>query len=1532
MARYFTNRDYELRQVAAVQARRERAEEYARNFTADDADRLRASYRRNPQARASVHLAQRDLPPQMQDDLARRLIQAGLKWAENYRPGESRPPVGDYRQAGFGFDAIDSVANVWEGAKSKGMDALKQTAQVALPALDVGSEIAQGEFRNMLGGVSAAWGAMNEDDFRGLWDAQRQVMDNSAILPGAALSQAGQGLVRQARGLASGDPLGADSLAYGPGHVMSQTRIGQIANEVATTGALDRSDWGDGWFINMEAEIEDRRREAERHFGVLNDGQTITAGRQVAEWLHFDPNFKGVNLLSGTIDAGVAIWTPSLDNIADPKIAAGVGRLINAGGGARRTDFMRQVGAHRGAINQINLDEAGAFLSSTPGQRILRRFVDAKGPSGYADIWRMTKGQYDPQLVARLVDADNVNDAFDVVIDGLRRGVAPEVRTIPGTGFRHALDNTRMFGEVPSVRTTIITREGPKEIPALDLKNPRQAVGFAQDFAQNVKAPEAMRDMWIEAMGRATNAEGRRNVYHRILRDTETQILSETTSDDVFAMLAEEAGMSIDDFGSTPVGRDVLQRVRDRLAAAPKDRRGNQAHRGFSREQALQLGRYSNDDLATARISMDEMLSMSASDHATLTVGDRVDRLRGSMLLSESADYLPIPDLRDLRRATSSSRVLMMTMDDPQGYARIAKVLEGKIIAGQAIRGTRAVTNFALSGLSAFNGVWKVSRLLRPAYVVRVVGEEQVRMAAAGYNSMFRHPLSYMAELAKFKNADDLTGALLMDSRASRLARTGSDMSGVRTSFTRFGNGATILSRANALEDPRAMRPFVEAWQDEMFTLAGDEIASHVARGTTIDEVSEWLTSGSGKKYYDDLLDMHPELGQTGVLDEYLLSVHNRIEAATGGNMDLRRAIGRGSSDDLKNIDLNPLVGDFAPERVRGDISFVDKNGNRTDFGAMADKATAKAFEWIAEGPTNRFSRSPVFMQAYKENILELAPLAANGDALARAAVDAGLGDDVVEVIKRTAGTEGLGLMSVADIDDLAKTGALGEVQTLLYDMGRRSQFFDIFRLIFPFGDAWKEVLTTWADLAVKNPATLSRRLGQAAEGARDAGVFHEDQYGDLVFSYPGSEWLTEKLIGVPVKLDARAAGLSLMSDVTPGFGPVLQVPAYKIMPETTGWDSWRKFFFPYGDPGDPRNVLPFVTQSFFGHIINADGGITQRGRELYANTTLRIMAQMAASGEYDRTNPEDEQRLFEDANRAGRWLSVIRGAVQSTAPSAPRLNHQMVQNGALVDLAAMRARYRELQDEDYESALERFVDEVGLENIYAIGSNSVSVTHGGIPVSGDGYEWIREHPEVMENHRELGGYFAPYDPNGEFNSQAFQRAKSSGELKQIDPRDAIRRVNDQIANRIYRNASDDAYEFARANGRRSLVDAQREYLRELKQKLERDWPGYNTIEDKIGRRPPIETVINRDIPKVLADPLLMETEAGQGLQHYWAARQDLIELHEALGVETRWQDGDASRPLREWLRYTGNQIARDYPDFSRMWDQFLSREFEEED
>ncbi len=101
---------------------------------------------------------------------------------------------------------------------------------------------------------------------------------------------------------------------------------------------------------------------------------------------------------------------------------------------------------------------------------------------------------------------------------------------------------------------------------------------------------------------------------------------------------------------------------------------------------------------------------------------------------------VPMPDARELRRATS-------------GFVDMLEKVPTNLGIGTFRNGT-ALADFVNSN------IFKPGALFRAAYPLRVVGEEQIRIAASGGTSLVNHPFSHIAAILAHRKGEstDLLG------------------------------------------------------------------------------------------------------------------------------------------------------------------------------------------------------------------------------------------------------------------------------------------------------------------------------------------------------------------------------------------------------------------------------------------------------------------------------------------------------------------------------------------------------------------------------------------------------------------------------------------------------------------------------------------------------------------------------------------------------------------------------------------------------
>lgn len=876
------------------------------------------------------------------------------------------------------------------------------------------------------------------------------------------------------------------------------------------------------------------------------------------------------------------------------------------------------------------------------------------------------------------------------------------------------------------------------------------------------------------------------------------------------------------------------------------------------------------------------------------------------------AEYLhssiPLPNARDIRTATSRFR---------------------RLYELPGVKLTTAAGDFLMQD------VWKPMALLRGAWTVRVVGEEQVRMGASGLNSLVAHPMSALAWVSGRKGAKGLAGDALEDAAEFGKAISQRGAGGWRDNVIRTRH--KVLVRSDDEE-------FARSWADELAQLHADPVARRVAAGGLgegdrtpgiregLPGIKDWFFDGAGRRFREQMAEAsgRDDLLTRAGADAYVDSVRKRVGVKTADNPELLAAAATGRLRDaalseagrpakaaLARLDELALEG-VGPQVVKGDLLVAGKQGG-SEFAARYDRAVETMFNTLMTRPTNYLSRSSAFKQFYWRRAEELTPFL--DDTAQQAAIANARAAGLKDVARRMEGVRKQGVagtLSIADADVVAKGFGLDETRKLLYSMTEKSQWSDSLRLVFPFGEAWKEVLTRWATIGVENPGAL-RKAQVGVQGARGQGFFHTNEQGEEMFSYPGSEWITSKALGLPngvaVPLEGRVAGLNLFSSsVIPGFGPVVTIPAGHLIPDRPEWDGVRDILMPFGDPdtsgGFAESFLPPWLQKF---RIALDKGSPEQDRQ-YANTVMELARALAASGEYPTNTPEQVDRLLTKARSTAKGLYLIRGGAQFVAPSAPSPTVMAAdKEGRMIVADLLVKDYRTMQETlGYDEAVGAFLAKYGEDALLYMQPKTRALAD--VPATKEALDFVRRNPDLAEKYPLVYGYFLPQD--GEFDFMAYRKQIERGTREQVSPEQAVALANARVANWIYQQAKTKAGP--------SPGQPARDWLYSVKTALQREYPGYGDYTGLTERATTEQRV--EQITAAVANPKIAGTPAGKAVATYLTARRKAQQAAEAQGLRG-YTSAKTAEPIRRWLRAIGEALVAETPEFAPAWERLFSNE-----
>jgi transposase len=446
------------------------------------------------------------------------------------------------------------------------------------------------------------------------------------------------------------------------------------------------------------------------------------------------------------------------------------------------------------------------------------------------------------------------------------------------------------------------------------------------------------------------------------------------------------------------------------------------------------------------------------------------------------------------------------------------------------------------------------------------------------------------------------------------------------------------------------------------------------------------------------------------------------------------------------------------------------------------------------------------------------------------------------------------------ELIDLAKAHALEDVQGLLYDTAKRHHIMDMLRNFFPFGQAWIEVLSTWAKLLVRNPQVV-RRGQQLIEGARKGGFFFTDpSTGEEVFNYPLSgalfnmasnteglpSWAGAAMSGLggaggfalggapggilggaaggglssmlggggmlggdpgdpSFRYQGSVAGLNLFAgSYSPGFGPVVQIAASHLFADDPSFDAIRELVLPFGDQRlqEPGDLLDLTLPRWATRFLGAVGLETPEQKRIFGNTTIDVYKTLILAQGEPETQQQAEQMLRRAKDIAGK-LSLYRSFAYFFAPAAPQMRFDVRdKDGDLWLFQSLASEYRrilyETHNGDDVAAYDEFVRTFGLDPTLFATSKSTQIAPRNVTDEGD--RWARENRSLFEKAPATAYFAHPDDPTDEsFNYEAYVRQLAEGAREPLDPDQWWAKRNDTLGRVIYektRREMDDQYGF----------------------------------------------------------------------------------------------------------------------------------------
>lgn len=416
---------------------------------------------------------------------------------------------------------------------------------------------------------------------------------------------------------------------------------------------------------------------------------------------------------------------------------------------------------------------------------------------------------------------------------------------------------------------------------------------------------------------------------------------------------------------------------------------------------------------------------------------------------------------------------------------------------------------------------------------------------------------------------------------------------------------------------------------------------------------------------------------------------------------------------------LSGIDESFRPESIHAEI--IDQTFGNSEVTRFMREMTSTAFDLFGRLPTDTLSRQPMFRHMYAiEMQRQRSTLLAQGV------------DVTEEAVIRSMGTQ-------------SRNFALQQVNEYLYNLAETSRFADQFRFMFPFMNAWEEVLTVWGKLAVQRPSVIGR--GRLLWNAPDrAGLTVKDDEGNTFIQLRMSEKMSEDLELTGWQKYLATGGIRVgkssfnmvLNSPLPGVGPLIQAPVNEIVKNKPELESQLAFILPFGVRADSTEILLSpVIKRIRGWL----GG--KESDPEYATQFTNIAAWM--DYEY-RAGLRTDPPTLEEVHQATGAIYTVKTFANFTSPAQPIFDSPLK---PYIDF------YRDLQEVYAGDADEIFLNQMGSEFISLTLGRTQSTT--GIPPTVEAQQARESVEALIASYPEYGRMIIGEDSAiGEFSSAAF--------------------------------------------------------------------------------------------------------------------------------------------------------------------------------
>jgi hypothetical protein len=635
------------------------------------------------------------------------------------------------------------------------------------------------------------------------------------------------------------------------------------------------------------------------------------------------------------------------------------------------------------------------------------------------------------------------------------------------------------------------------------------------------------------------------------------------------------------------------------------------------------------------------------------------------------------------------------------------------------------------------------------------------------------------------------------------------------------------------------------------------------------------------------------------------------------------------------HIDYKGNQGLLSQKVRRANRIEVDKTAGLNKVHEMMDTGVKWFFRGLVGTAQYKLERSPLWRQAFYKEVAGNANLLSEAEqTLLRSNIDryvTKLNTDLMavkdkegrvikeakitaeqyvgnkEIYNKIFGKVATGDATVVELEQYAGAVATREIQSILYDAHKKGNLEDMLRVIAPFASAFRETLGKYTQYLVEDPSRI-RKAQLAYNGVNynsedpdnvGAGWFTKDPTSNTnVFNIPVGGWIGP-LLQFPVRGAFQVLNL-------PGVGPVAQIAATELLPDTPKLDFVRNLVLPYG----PKGISSLAPQWASRGIEAIKADTTNMG-SIYGNTYADTVQYLAQSGSYNLQDVNDVTKLYRDAKNKARIMAGMRALFQFVGPTSPKIDFRLTTDNGDITAGALSQEFYKLQTKNRDTAVQEFIDTFGEDAFVYLGHKTEPTTSGIEPTKVFA-DWQRSNGGLFEQYKDVAGYLAPGGDG--FSFQAWNRQINKGERVRLTADEILAGAQYKIGASIYRSKRNQMGD--------TLNAEQRGWLSQWRGYLNKQYPGFPV---KAQFNPGELDKFIGDLRSITLDDRVQNNDTAQAISTYLDARDTAKQKLAEVGLSSF--DSPRAQPLKDWLSSIAATLVQQTPEFSRVFEDKLAAE-----